>query len=205
VRFKRRRGAVQAKVDAVEATVLSHLAGELLALLADEDDQAAGEQDPLAAMVGMPTGEVTKPRDPGLARLLPDAYGDDTPEGAAAAKEFRRYTESDLRAGKRADATVVLASLAPLLPETESRAGSRAEGRAAGGGALVLDRDQADAWMRCLNDLRLVLGTRLEVSEETALDPAPDDPAAQALHVYGWLGWLQETLVAALDPRPPGS
>jgi hypothetical protein len=188
VRFKRRRGAVQAKVDEVEATVLSHLAGELLVLLGDEEP--GGEQDPLAAMVGMPTGEVSKPRDPGLARLLPDAYGGDSEENAAAAAEFRRYTEADLRAGKRSDASTVLATLAPLLEE---------------GGALTLDREQADAWMRCLNDLRLVLGTRLGVSEETELDPPPDDPAVQALHVYGWLGYLQETLVASLDPLPPGS
>jgi hypothetical protein len=186
VRFKKRRGAVHAKVDEVEATVLSHLAGELLVLLADED-RTEGEQDPLAAMVGIPSGDVRRPRDPGLARLLPDAYGDDTPEGAAAAAEFRRYTEADLRAGKRADASTVVTTLAPLVER---------------GGALELDREQADAWLRCLNDLRLVLGTRLEVTEDSELDPPPDDPAAQALHVYGWLGWLQETLVASLDPRP---
>ncbi len=188
MRFKRRRGAVSAKVDEVEATVLSHLAGELLLLLADAEEEAAegAVQDPLAAMVGMPTGEVAKPTDPGLARLLPDAYGDD--DGAAA--EFRRYTESDLRAGKRADASAVLATLAPLLDD---------------GGPLALDREQADAWLRCLNDLRLVLGTRLEVTEETDLDPARDDPQVRALHVYGWLGWLQESLVGSLEPLPPGS
>ncbi len=69
------------------------------------------------------------------------------------------------------------------------------------GGRLLLDRDEADAWLGCLNDLRLVLGTRLEVTEETELDLRDDDPRAQALQVYGWLGWLQESLLSCLDPR----
>lgn len=181
MRFTRKRsGAIEAKVDGVEADVLLAVAGDLLVLLGDEQEVS---QDPLAAMVGLPGGPVERPADPALARLLPDAYGDDD----AAAGEFRRYTEADLRAGKRADASVVLATLAPI---------------AGGGGRLVLDRDQADAWLGCLNDLRLVLGTRLEVTEETELEPHSDDPRAQALQVYAWLGWLQESLLGCLEPRP---
>ena len=61
-----------------------------------------------------------------------------------------------------------------------------------------MDREQADAWLGCLNDLRLVLGTRLEVTEDTELDLRRDDPRAQALTVYGWLGWLQESLLEAM-------
>ena len=181
MKFSRRRsGAIEAKVDAVEADVLVAVASDLLVLLGEQDE---AHEDPLAAMVGLTTGPVERPQDPALARLLPDAYGDDE----AAASEFRRYTESDLRAGKRADAGVVLAGLSPLA------------GR---GGRLVLDRDEADAWLGCLNDLRLVLGTRLEVTEQTELDPRSDDPRAQALQVYGWLGWLQESLLSCLAPRP---
>ena len=183
MRFKRKRGGVlAADVDPVEADVLTAVVADLLALLGDGEEEEDG--DPLAAMVGLSSGPVAAPTDPALARLLPDAYGDDE----EAAQEFRRYTEGDLRAGKRANATAVLASLAPLA------------GR---GGRLVLDRDEADAWLGCLNDLRLVLGTRLEVTEETELDVHGDDPRAQALQVYGWLGWLQESLLANIDPRPP--
>ena len=70
------------------------------------------------------------------------------------------------------------------------------------GGRLVLARDEADAWLVCLNDLRLVLGTRLEVTEETDPDALPDDdPCLPALEVYAWLGWVQETLVSCLSPR----
>ena len=30
-----------------------------------------------------------------------------------------------------------------------------------------------------------------------------DDPAVQALHIYGWLGYLQESLLSCLEPRKP--
>ena len=180
MKFSRKRsGSIEAKVDVVEADVLLAVVSDLLVLLGEQDEE---HEDPLAAMVGLTSGPVEKPDDPALARLLPDAYGDDD----AAATEFRRYTEADLRAGKRANATAVLAGLAPLAGQ---------------GGRLVLDRDAADAWLGCLNDLRLVLGTRLDVTEETELDPRSDDPRAQALQVYGWLGWLQESLLTCLTPR----
>ena len=182
MRFKKvRGGSVRGDLSPVEVDVLAAVTSDLLALLGEEE---AADADPLAAMVGLSDGPVERPDDPALARLLPDAYGDDE----AAATEFRRFTEGDLRAGKRANATVVLATLAPL---------------AGAGGRLTLDRDEADAWLGCLNDLRLVLGTRLEVTEETDVVPTGDDPRSHALQVYGWLGWLQESLLSCLDPLTP--
>ena len=185
MRFKRKRtSAVVADVDALEAGLLSALAADLLGLLGGDEE---GEQeDPLVALVGLSTGDVAPPDDPALARLLPDAYADD----AEAAAEFRRFTEQDLRTGKRAAAGVVLATLAPHLDR---------------GGRLALDRDEVDAWLGTLNDLRLVLGTRLGVTEDTDLDPGTDDPRAQVLGVYSWLGWLQESLLSCVTPRGPGS
>ena len=184
MRFSRKRhGRIEGKPDAVEADVLSSLAADLLVLLGEQDET---DPDPLAALVGLSSGPVTAPEDPALARLLPDAYGDD----AQASAEFRRFTEQDLRSGKRASAGTVLATLAPLTVR---------------GGRLSLDREQADAWLGCLNDLRLVLGTRLGVTEQTDLDAADEDPRAQALHVYGWLGWLQESLLSCLEPVPPAA
>jgi hypothetical protein len=175
VRFKRTRRGVEAKVDAVEARVLAQCATELLELLGESEETS---DDPLAALVGLPPGEVAKPDDPALARLFPDAYGDD-PEAAV---EFRRYTESDLRAGKRAAASDALLSLQPLI---------------AGGGRLVLDRDQVDVWLAWLNDIRLVLGTRLGVTDEPY-----DEPEDELSAIYSWLGWLQESLLSCVDPRP---
>jgi hypothetical protein len=49
-----------------------------------------------------------------------------------------------------------------------------------------------------LNDLRLVLGTRLDVTEEMDFDLDPSDPSAAELAVYAYLSWLQEQLVEAL-------
>ena len=179
MRFKRRRGAVTADLDAGEAGLLAALAEDLLGLLGDG---AAADEDPLAAMVGLSSGPVAVPDDPALVRLLPNAYADDD----HAAAEFRRFTEHDLCQGKRSGAETVPTTLAPLLDQ---------------GGRLVLDRDQVDAWLGTLNDLRLVLGTRLEVTEDTELDVPDDDPHAQALLVYGWLGWLQESLLRCIEPR----
>jgi hypothetical protein len=114
--------------------------------------------------------------DPVLARLLPDGNRND-PEAAA---EYRELTESSLRSGKADDLAMVRAS----LPE--------------GGGDVLLDADQAGAWLRSTNDLRLALGTRLEISEDT--EPPDDvvDEESQQLAVYYWLTSLQGSLVDAL-------
>ena len=178
MRFKKTRRGVETRLDPVEVTVLTQCATELLGLLGASEPVS---EDPLAAMVGLPSGPVSTPDDPALARLLPDAYGDDD----EAAAEFRRYTEVDLRAGKRLAATNALDDLAPLLHS---------------GGKLVLDRDRADSWLSWLNDIRLVLGTRLDVTEDLD-EVAEDDPREPALQVYSWLGWVQESLLSCLDPR----
>ena len=114
-----------------------------------------------------------------LARLLPDAYGDD-PEAAG---EFRRYTEHGLRSGKVAAAQTVLATLP------------------AAGGRVRLSAGDAEAWLRALNDVRLALGVLLGISEEyerELADVTGADPRSAYLHVYDFLTFLQETLVRAL-------
>jgi Domain of unknown function (DUF2017) len=114
--------------------------------------------------------------DPVLDRLLPAGHRSD-PELAA---DYRELTESALRAGKADDLATVRASL-PL-----------------DGGAVRLDAEQATAWLRTSNDLRLALGTRLDVQEDT--EP-PEDLASeegQQLAVYYWLTGLQGSLVDAL-------
>ena len=143
---------------------------------ADEGGIADSRQ--LEAMFAL-SDSAMLPDDPVLARLLPDAYPDD----AAAAGEFRRYTESGLRSGKVAAARTVLGT----LPED--------------GGRIRLSADEAQAWLRSLNDIRLALGVRLEVTEdrEAMLERAgQDSPQAAGLWIYDWLTLLQETLVEAL-------
>ncbi|SFT79959.1 protein of unknown function [Geodermatophilus amargosae] len=114
--------------------------------------------------------------DPVMARLLPAGHRSD-PEIAA---DYRELTESALRSGKTDDLAAVRASLP------------------ADGGEVRLDRDQAGAWLRTTNDLRLALGERIGITEET--EP-PEDPAGeegQQLAVYYWLTALQGSLVDAV-------
>jgi hypothetical protein len=132
----------------------------------------------MAAMLGT-SGPTSPPEDPVLARLLPDAYRDD-PEAAG---EFRRYTEQGLRSGKVAAAQTVLATLP------------------AKGGQVRLGPEDAQAWLRAINDVRLAIGTLLGITEdyEDELEQASwADPRSAYLEVYHWLGYLQDSLVRAL-------
>lgn len=62
--------------------------------------------------------------------------------------------------------------------------------------SLDLDEDEIDSLMKVVNDLRLVLGTLLDVQEdEPAIDE--DDPAFPQFHLYGYLGWLLEWIIRA--------
>lgn len=173
------------RLDAQEATVLAALVEQLVSLLGGESRHAGGEGQRDRAASGrdeLPpvrlSDNTTAPDDPVLARLFPDAYRDDD----EAAAEFRRYTEVGLRDGKLAAAATVLDDLGSA-------------------GDIVIDHERAQAWLRALNDLRLALGTRLEITEEMherfgELDP--DDPRFPAFAAYDWLSFLQESLVRAV-------
>ena len=69
------------------------------------------------------------------------------------------------------------------------------------GDKLVLSDGQVPAWLGSLNDLRLVLGTRLEITDdghEIPEDLDPEDPTFGLHHIYDWLTYLQESLVQAM-------
>jgi hypothetical protein len=145
----------------------------------DADEQADLFSD-LEKMFNETTAEAPHtPDDPVLARLLPDAYNDD-PESAG---EFRKYTETSLREAKKYFALTLLETLPP------------------NGGRVKLNADQARDWLRALNDVRLMFGVRLDVTEDfedqlAGLDPK--DPRVAAFEVYAWLGSVQESLVRAI-------
>ena len=67
-----------------------------------------------------------------------------------------------------------------------------------GGGRVELTVPQAEAWLTAVNDVRLALGTALEVSEDMPEQLPPDDPRTDHLPVYHWLTWLQDSLVTVL-------
>ncbi|MEU0102960.1 DUF2017 domain-containing protein [Streptomyces sp. NPDC006267] len=193
-------GGAAVALDEVEISILRSLAVQLLELIGPGETPADGE-DPLAALFA--EGPSKPPTDPALARLFPDAYGGPgrPAEGGKPEEElrelsaeFRRFTENDLRSGKREDAVTVVRTLDALSPAGD------------GGAVLTLTGDECRSWLRSLNDLRLTIGARLEVSdedegEEGALYRLPDtDPRKPMVMAYLWLGALQETLVETLMP-----
>jgi len=169
-------GRLVLRTDEVERGLLADLVAQLEEFVTPDEDPHA---DPLARMVGIDP-DAERPDDPALARLFPDAYTDDDD----AASEFRRFTERSLRDGKLANARTVL------------------DGLARGGDKLTLSDGEEQAWLGTLNDLRLTLGSRLGIEEDSHEKFAAlpdDDPAFSAFWVYDWLTYLQETLVRALS------
>jgi hypothetical protein len=178
---RRRFGSVRIDLDATEAVLLASLVaqiGELLAAGAPEQPT-----DPIAAAIELPAERPPAPEDPVLRRLLPDAYRDD-PEAAG---EYRRLTEGDLRAQKRAALRAVLDAIA--VGERQGR-----------GRRLDLTDESAEQWLYALTDVRLVLGTRLGVTEEMSERDEVDatSPLYAQFAVYDWVTALQDALVRAV-------
>jgi hypothetical protein len=66
---------------------------------------------------------------------------------------------------------------------------------------ITLSRQSSERWLTALTDLRLALGTRLEMTEQKmAADLDPQDPQAPWLAVLHWLGWVQESMLQAMSP-----
>lgn len=111
--------------------------------------------------------------DPAVARLFPDAY----PEDEERQSEYRLLAHPELMDNHLA-----------ALDALESTAD-----------ADVLDAGQADSWLKAINEVRLVLGTRLDVTEEGDERPRSlDDPRAAAFAAYDYLSGLQAELIEAL-------
>jgi uncharacterized protein DUF2017 len=186
----RRSGHVIATFTGFEADLLRSLASQLVELLRNERAVPASGGDPLEEMFDF-SGPTSEPEDPVLRRLFPRAYSDD--EEAAA--EFRRFTESTLRDGKAAAAAAIIDGLEEAgLPTTLEEDGLVID--------IELDEGEAITWLRSFTDLRLALATRLGVEEgdeEYWFSLPDDDPRAQAHDIYEWVGYLQETLVHALE------
>ncbi|MEJ2578215.1 MAG: DUF2017 domain-containing protein [Kineosporiaceae bacterium] len=191
---------IRVGIDQDEREVLAHLLDQVADLL-DPGTPDPGPVDPLAEALGLDPAElpgsgvegsgaasppVAEPEDPAVARLLPQGHREDPAE----AEEFRRLTEHGLRARKRS--SLRLAGAALRGPEPP-----------------LLTAEQAQALVKGLTDLRLVLGERLglRTDEDTerlqALVHArsdPDDPFVGLAALYDHLTWWQEYLVAALMP-----
>ncbi|MEV8266356.1 DUF2017 family protein [Microbacterium sp. NPDC076911] len=130
------------------------------------------------------------PQDPAIARLVPDAYRED-PD---AAREFRGLTEVDLLDRRRSEAAIVLASLegAVATDALTSQPGDPALRETV---AVTLNATEADAWLRTLAAVRLVLATRLGVADS---DESRDEDDAR-FGIYDWVGYRLHLIVDAID------
>lgn len=171
-------------LDAHEAGLLKNLVASMIGLL--EERESSSPQDELEQITGMKTGNSEPPDNVTLQRLLPDfskpsdhaGAGDKHADSLNAA--LRSLHEPTIIEAKR----VAAQQLLDTLPN--------------GGGKLELTEDVANAWIAAVNDLRLALGTMLDIRPEGP-DHLPDDhPMAPHLDVYQWLTVLQEYLVLAL-------
>jgi len=114
--------------------------------------------------------------DPVRRRLFPAGYRDDD----AAEAEFRSLTELSLRT------------------ERVARARHCADDLAHDPAEVGLTEEIGQRWIAVLNDLRLALGTQLDVTEEDGPEIDPDDPLAQQRAIYYWLTAAQDAIVRAL-------
>lgn len=166
-------GLLVAELEARERELLVFLLDELTYLLAPTS--TADAEDFLEHLQAQwQSAPIAKPTDPALSRLFPDAFPDD--EQASA--DFRRFTEQNLRQLR----ATRIAELRAVL-DTDR---------------IELTVDQGHSVLQVLTDLRLVLGTRMDIRDENPRPPGD----ALALDVYDWLTWLQESLVQALFQLP---
>lgn len=129
----------------------------------------------LAELRALLDGDASEPM---LRRLFPPGYEDDVD----AETEYQRLMHGELLAGRREALRVLEAT----------------------SGRERLRKEELHAWLGALNDLRLVLGERLQVTEdvyERELDP--NDPEAYELAVYAYLSWLLEQVVDAAATALP--
>jgi hypothetical protein len=112
---------------------------------------------------------------PVLARLFPQANMDDPLEALG----FEQLMGKAIHDGKLEAAAVL-----------ERTAGNER-----------LSEEETLAWLRSINDVRLMIGTHLNVSEEIDVETFLDDPTTEhAALVYVALSELVDMLVRAVDP-----
>jgi len=165
-----------------EAHILINLVEQLLELLGVDDiPHHYDESDPFAQLMHQlkpAPDEVATPEDPVLLRLLPNAYAD--PESAA---DFRRFTEPAMRSKKNATLRKAREALAVIVDSNSP--------------GVIEELDSA-TWLAVINDLRIALSVRLEISESSfeKFEALPEeDPQKPLYAVYFWLGWLQSNLL----------
>ena len=161
--------------------MLKNLVGSMIGML--DERESSSPADELEQITGMKTGSAERPDNATLQRLLPDFSKPDdaAPEATQSLNAaLRSLREPEIIEAKR----VAAQQLLDTIPVD--------------GGRFELTEDAANAWIAAVNDIRLALGTMLDI-RPNGPDRLPDDhPMAPHLDVYQWLTFLQEYLVLAL-------
>ncbi len=174
------------QLDPHEVALLKNMATSVQEML--DHRQSAAPSDPLEALTGIRTGNPSPPQDGTMRRLLPDFVKD----------------RADRSGGDQTEANGALRSLhEPAIIDAKIAASQRLiDTLPAGGGRVELTADDAEAWIAAVNDIRLALGTILEVGPDGPDRLPPGHPMAAHLEVYQWLTVLQEFLVLGLMGKP---
>ncbi|MGV0814888.1 DUF2017 domain-containing protein [Mycolicibacterium boenickei] len=177
----------RSSLEAHEAALLSSLSTSMLGML--DERGSSGPTDELEAITGMKTGNPQPPEDATMKRLLPDF--------------FRPQTEHPAGSGTAESLNSALRGLhEPAIIDAKRQAAQRLlETIPNGGGRFELSEDDAEAWAAAVNDIRLALGTMLEIGPEGPDQLPAEHPMAGHLDVYQWLTVLQEYLVLGLMGR----
>lgn len=195
--FQRDAAQVSCRFEPSEVSLLAGLLNQLIELLLNDSPGADGpgtrrmaptsvEDDIFARLERemAPQGDYfgdNPSLDPVVQRLFPDAYPDD-PE---ASHDFQRFTRAAQLDDKVGAARLVLSDLATVCDQ----------------GRCAVPDGHTTAWLKSLTNVRLALAVRLDINDAEDADFAAelpdDDPRSWIYAIYEWLGWVQESLLAA--------
>ncbi|MDF0531003.1 DUF2017 domain-containing protein [Tsukamurella sp. 8F] len=175
------------KMSAHEVGIVRSLVSSLVELL--DEREGSAPHDELAELTGLRTGHSDAPSDGPLQRLLPDFYRPDEAGDDGVSREFagdlnaalRSLNEPEIIDAKRSAAQTVLAT----LPEHA--------------GKVSLTEEQAADWLTAVNDVRLALGSLLDITADHPEGRPGIDPAR--IDMYHWLSALLDVLVTAMLER----
>ena len=174
------------KLEDNERSLMLTVFNDRAALLAEDDNEdGRPASENWEARLGLV--ERPRPQDPALLRLFPDV----DPLDEERSREFRRLTEFDLQQAKAHNVRIVLNGLAK-------------------GSSITLNHDEVLAWMKGLNDLRLVLAVRMGIDTEEAQEEKYaqredlDESEELTLTLYDFLTWIQDRLTTTLLSDLPG-
>lgn len=203
--FRRVDDEMVCQFEPAEISLLSGLIGQLIELLLDSTAPAGGpgtswlpdepetsstpdEEDELFARLEreMTTEDdfsFEASSDPVIQRLFPNPYPDDPQAGF----DFQRFTRTVQLDDKVDAARIMLADLEEIQDE----------------GRCAVCTTHSAGWLKTLTNLRLALAVRLgirDADDADAINELPDDdPRSWTFSIYEWLGWVQESLLAAQE------